>query len=153
MRRCQGGVAAEINFRDRCKPTEMKPPLDRNEEGRFREIVFARNGLKDLILQPRLKRTNRRWIALEHTTRESINLILLELHRKKSCNPRTYSSSYLPAPMARRNRLCVICCTRGSGPWGRLQWDHGSVWPGGMLRSWHQKMVAALKTKLPFGPG
>ena len=54
---------------------------------------------------------------------------------------------------ARRSRLRVICCTRGSGPWGRLQCDQGSVWPGGMLRPWAQKIVAALNTKFPLGPG
>ena len=56
-------------------------------------------------------------------------------------------------PSARRSKFCMICCTRGSGPWGRLQWDQGSMWPGGELRPWDQKMVEALKTKFLFGPG
>ena len=55
--------------------------------------------------------------------------------------------------MARLSRLCVICCTRSSGPCGRVQCDHGSVCPGGLLKAWAQKIVDALKTKLPFGPG
>jgi hypothetical protein len=56
-------------------------------------------------------------------------------------------------PIARRSRLLVIFWTRSSGPCGRLQWDQGIMWPGGDERSWHQKMVEALKTKLFFGPG
>jgi hypothetical protein len=47
----------------------------------------------------------------------------------------------------------VIRCTRSSVPWGRDQWLHGKVCPGGDDIPWAQKMVEALKTKLPFGPG
>jgi hypothetical protein len=75
-------------------------------------------------------------------------------HFRLRCNGDEFSSlkaSYFP--MARRNRLWVICWTRSSGPWGRDQWDQGSQWPGGVARSWHHQMVEALKTKLPFGPG
>jgi hypothetical protein len=56
-------------------------------------------------------------------------------------------------PTALSIRFFVIRCTRASGPWGLLQWDQGSMCPGGLLRPWHQKMVEALKTKFPFGPG
>lgn len=55
--------------------------------------------------------------------------------------------------VARRSKLCVIRWTRSSGPCGRAVWDHGSMWPGGLARPWAQKIVEALKTKLPFGPG
>ena len=34
----------------------------------------------------------------------------------------------------------------------RDQWDHGSMWPGGLPRPCAQKMVAALKTTFFFGP-
>ena len=47
----------------------------------------------------------------------------------------------------------MILCTRSSGPWGRDQCDQGSVWPGGDDRPWAQKIVEALKTKFPLGPG
>ena len=66
---------------------------------------------------------------------------------RRGCPPR---SCYL---IARRRRLWVMRWTLSSGPWGRVQWDQGSMWPGGLERSWHQKMVAALNTKFPFGPG
>ncbi len=56
-------------------------------------------------------------------------------------------------PIARSSKFFVIRCTRASGPCGRDQCDHGSMWPGGELSPWHQKMVEALKTKLPLGPG
>src|SRR6185437_115988 len=55
--------------------------------------------------------------------------------------------------IARCNRLWVIFCTRSSGPCGRDQCDQGSVWPGGEERPCAQKIVEALNTKLPFGPG
>ncbi len=55
--------------------------------------------------------------------------------------------------IARLRTLWVILWTRSSGPWGRVQCDQGSVWPGGELRPWDQKMVDALKTKLSSGPG
>ena len=61
--------------------------------------------------------------------------------------------SYCLPPIARRNKLCVIVFTRSSGPWGRDQCDQGSVWPGGEDRAWAQKIVEALNTKLPLGPG
>ena len=32
------------------------------------------------------------------------------------------------------SRLCVMRWTRSSGPCGRLQCDHGSMWPGGLER-------------------
>jgi hypothetical protein len=60
---------------------------------------------------------------------------------------------YCARSRARRSRLCVIFCTRSSGPWGRDQWDQGSVCPGGEERPCAQKMVEALKTKFPLGPG
>ncbi len=63
------------------------------------------------------------------------------------------NSMRIQPAVARRNKLDVICCTRGSGPCGRLQWDQGMMWPGGVDRPCDQKIVAALKTKLPFGPG
>ena len=56
-------------------------------------------------------------------------------------------------PIARRRRFSVMRCTRGSGPAGRAQCDHGGMWPGGDARPCAQKIVAALKTKLFFGPG
>ncbi len=55
--------------------------------------------------------------------------------------------------IARSRRFFVMRCTRSSGPCGRDQCDHGSMWPGGLPRPCAQKIVAALKTKLFFGPG
>ena len=63
-----------------------------------------------------------------------------------------YSYSYLFS-IACRSRFLVICWTRSSGPWGRLQCDQGNMCPGGELMPCDQKIVEALKTKLPFGPG
>ena len=62
-------------------------------------------------------------------------------------------SAHFPPAIARSSRLRVIRCTRASGPCGRVQWDQGSVWPGGELSPCDQKIVEALKTKFPFGPG
>lgn len=56
-------------------------------------------------------------------------------------------------PMARFSAFAVMRWTRSSGPWARLQWLQGIMWPGGSPRPCAQKMVAALKTMLPFGPG
>ena len=39
------------------------------------------------------------------------------------------------------------------GPMRRDQCDQGSVCPGGDDRPWAQKIVEALNTKFPFGPG
>lgn len=47
----------------------------------------------------------------------------------------------------------MIFWTLSSGPCDRLQWDQGRTCPGGVDNPWTQKIVAALKTKLPFGPG
>ncbi len=47
---------------------------------------------------------------------------------------------------ARFSRLCMIRCTRSSGPWGRLQCDHGRVCPGGRPSPCDQKIVEALNT-------
>src|SRR5262245_30561576 len=58
-----------------------------------------------------------------------------------------------PPPSALFKTLCVIRCTRSSGPCGRLQCDQGSMCPGGELKPWDQKIVEALNTKLRFGPG
>ncbi len=43
--------------------------------------------------------------------------------------------------MARRSKLCVICCTRGSGPLGRVLWLQRGICPGGALKPRDQKMV------------
>jgi hypothetical protein len=61
--------------------------------------------------------------------------------------------SYCLAPIARRSKLCVIVWARSSGPWGRDQCDQGSVWPGGEDNACAQKIVDALNTKFPLGPG
>src|SRR5262249_22799263 len=55
--------------------------------------------------------------------------------------------------IARRSRLWVILRTRSSGPWGRDRRDQGRAWRGGDERPCAQKIVEALKTKFPFGPG
>jgi hypothetical protein len=70
-----------------------------------------------------------------------------ERRAEEAVPDRAYSASALP------NRLCVIRWMRSSGPCGRLQWDHGSICPGGEERPCAHQMVEALKTKFPFGPG
>ena len=47
-------------------------------------------------------------------------------NQKQRPTPRS-RLAYGPRRMARRSRLCVIICTRSSGPWGRDQCDQGSV--------------------------
>ncbi len=51
------------------------------------------------------------------------------------------------------NRFFVIRCTRASTPCGRPLWTCGRMKPGGALRPIAQKIVLALKTVFPFGPG
>src|SRR5262245_34567288 len=56
-------------------------------------------------------------------------------------------------PRKRSSRLRVMRWTRGSGPCGRPKCECGGMWPGGAARPCDQKIVEALKTKFPFGPG
>ena len=82
------------------------------------------------------------------------NMSVIATRKFSARRAATFAAAYRPGDsIARFSRLCVICCTRSSGPCGRVQCDQGSVWPGGSLRPWAQKIVEALKTKLPFGPG
>src|SRR5207302_9567800 len=96
----------------------------------------------------RCEESHRRKVARE-SLRESIASAAKPLSLTRE-GTRELLSSYASA---RLSRLAVIFCTRSSAPCGRLQWDHGSMWPGGLLRPCGQKMVAALKTKLFLGPG
>src|SRR5579884_1826715 len=77
---------------------------------------------------------------------------VFRLHGLLSCDW-SFLDRVQPPRSARFNTFCVIRCTRSSGPCGRLQWDQGSMCPGGELMPWDQKIVEALNTKLPFGPG
>ena len=52
-----------------------------------------------------------------------------------------------------RKKLAVIRCTRGSGPCGLPKCECGASTPGGALSPIAQKIVEALKTQLPLGPG
>src|SRR5262245_52156617 len=56
-------------------------------------------------------------------------------------------------PKNRSNRFLVIRCTRSSGPGGGPPWAEGRRYPGGSLRPSDHQIVAALNTRLPFGPG
>jgi hypothetical protein len=78
--RGQRGMAAQIHFCHRRKPTDMVPVFVSNEEGCFRKVVFLRNGLEQIILKPFLQRANRRRISGKNAACKRVNLVDGELH-------------------------------------------------------------------------
>src|SRR5262249_8069847 len=72
------------------------------------------------------------------------------VHRHLSFAGTTDRSVY---PLILSNTFFIIRCTRSSGPWGRPWWEIGGMCPGGAERPCAQKIVDALNTKFPFGPG
>jgi integrase len=67
--------------------------------------------------------------------------------------PRAVKWARTQPPTQRENKFLVIRWIRGSGPCGRPLWTNGRMCPGGELSPIAQKMVEALNTVFPFGPG
>ena len=80
MGRGKGGVAAKIDLRRRSEPAQIIGIALGDEIGCLRQIVFDRDGLHEVIVEPLIERTDCRRIALEDLVGEGIDLIELEFH-------------------------------------------------------------------------
>ena len=73
-------MTTEIYFGNRSEPAQMKTVLCLHKKRSFRKIIFCGNCLKQIIVQPCIKRTNGSWITTEYSVGKRINLILLDSH-------------------------------------------------------------------------
>jgi hypothetical protein len=68
-------VSAKRNFCGWGKPSEVETIIISDKEGGLRQIVLCGNGLKSLVVNPRIQHANRRWIAGKNLGSKGINLV------------------------------------------------------------------------------
>jgi hypothetical protein len=90
MRRRQGGVAAEIDFRYRGEPAQVIALWRRHEERGFREVVFRGDGLQQDVVEPVRERANGGRVAVEDLAGEGVDLVLVEFHGWSGCKRKAW---------------------------------------------------------------
>ncbi len=79
---CQRCMAAEIDLGNRREPAQPETRSGFNEKCGFGKIIFLGNRLQRIIIEPRIERANRGWVARKKPGGESIDLILPDSQRR-----------------------------------------------------------------------